>query len=123
MEKDKCLAAAIFFASVQVARSLYACDLDRNMQFPNAASPFKARTTPWSFHHAISPREPNLLEFMWCDQDQKYFIHTTYSLAEAEPIFGKQIQQVDPMPNADPTRNTLLIPQPRVSKMYYDNCG
>ena len=52
-----------------------------------------------------------------------YFISITFSLAEAEPIFCKHIQQIDPAPNAEPVRNTLLIPEPRVSKNYYDYCG
>ena len=123
-----------FFASVQAARSLYARGLfftgvvktatrDFPMQYLQSKQISERGQHHGVFHHAISPREPDLLGFTWCDRDRRYFISTTSSLADAEPIFRKRIQQVDTAPNADPTRNTLLIPQPKASKTYYDYCG
>ena len=114
---DPCMYAVFFHKSSE----------NSHMRFPNATFTIQVDTECRQhhglFHYALSPRQPNLLEFTWCNQDGMYFISITFSLAEAEPIFCKHIQQIDPTPNAEPVRNTLLIPEPRVSKNYYDYCG
>ena len=63
-----------------------------------------------------------LLAFVWCDRDRRYFISTCSSLANGATIERMRWRQVDRAPNALPTRADINIPQPKVCETYYSAC-
>jgi hypothetical protein len=66
----------------------------------------------------------NMLAFVWMDRDRRYFIASASSLAEGAPNVRNRWRQLeDDDKDADPTRVTLTVPQPRASEVYYNVCA
>ena len=64
-----------------------------------------------------------LLAFVWCDRDRRYFISTCSSLASGSVIERTRWRQIDKTPNADPTRAEIKIEQPKACETYYSACS
>jgi len=64
-----------------------------------------------------------LLAFVWCDRDRRYFISTCSSLADGSIINRFRWRQVDQTDNANPNRVNLTIPQPKAAEIYYSGCS
>ena len=68
--------------------------------------------------------ECDMLSFVWMDQDCRYFIATASSLSPAEDMQRSRLRQVEAVEtNADPVEVNLVIPQPKVTKIYYSVCA
>ena len=66
----------------------------------------------------------DLLEYVWMDQDRRYFIASGSSMdsgANMERIRSRQLEDVST--NADPVNVTLTNPQPKASDIYYGACS
>jgi len=59
-----------------------------------------------------------LLAFVWCNRDRQHTISTCSSLANGTTISRMRWQQADKAPNADPTREQMMVPhwQPNACK-------
>ena len=71
-----------------------------------------------------SPYGCDLLEYVWMDQDRRYFITSGSSMdagANMERICYRQLEDIST--NIDPVDVTHTIPQPKVSDIYYDACS
>lgn len=66
---------------------------------------------------------PELLAFVWMDRDRRYFIASGSSLQEGEEYVRDRWRQVSDVPEADPERVTLRVPQPKAAEMYYKTCA
>ena len=64
-----------------------------------------------------------LIAMMWCDRDRRYFIGYAEGVEKAEPIFRTCWHRVEKDEVSPPKKVTLEIPQPQMSKTYYDICG
>jgi len=64
-----------------------------------------------------------LLAFVWCDRDRRYFISTCSSLASGTVIQRTRWRQIDLAPNADPERADLVVTQPKAAETYYSACS
>ncbi len=61
--------------------------------------------------------------FVWMDCDRRYFILTISSLEGGMAYVHDRCRQLDETPNAEPSRVTHTVPQPKVSEIYYNTCG
>ena len=66
---------------------------------------------------------PELLAFVWMDRDQRHFIASGSSLQEGEEHVRDRWRQVSDVPEADPERVTLRVPQPKAAEIYYKTCA
>ena len=65
----------------------------------------------------VLPGDPTMLAFVWMDRQRRYFIASASSLEAGMPHTRWRWRQ------ADPTNVQLLIPQPKVTELYYSACG
>jgi hypothetical protein len=73
--------------------------------------------------NGLQTGDPTMLAFVWMDRQRRYFIASTPSLEAGTPHKRWRWQQVDTIPNADPTNVELLVPQPKAAKLYYSACA
>ena len=64
-----------------------------------------------------------LLAFVWCDRDRRYFISTCSSLSSGNVIERTRWRQINRTPNADPERQDINILQPKACETYYSACS
>ena len=64
-----------------------------------------------------------LLAFVWCDRDRRYFISTCSSLADGSIIDRMRWRQVDQTDNADPERVHIVVAQPKACEIYCSGCS
>ena len=124
-----------FFASVQSARELYRMGLrftgvvkTATKGFPYAqlsSKQFGGKGEWFGYFHDgdNTAMDPDMLAFGWVDRDRRYFISTVSNLRPAPPIMRDRWRQVDRTPDAEPSRESIVISQPNCSKNYYENCG
>jgi hypothetical protein len=77
--------------------------------------------------HGVVAKDPdgnvNMLAFVWMDRDRRYFIASAGSLAEGQPNVRTRWRQIDRNENAEPTRVTLTVTQPKATEIYYSVCS
>jgi hypothetical protein len=71
----------------------------------------------------FSENGTRLLAFVWMDRDRRYFISSTSSLEAGMTYVRDRWRQLDETPNAEPSRVTLTVLQPKASEIYYNTCG
>jgi hypothetical protein len=65
----------------------------------------------------------NLMAFVWIDCDCWYYISSVSSLDARSPFVWYQWRQIQQLPNADPERIEIVVPQPKAAELYYTTCG
>jgi len=63
-----------------------------------------------------------LLAFVWCDRDHRCFVSTCSSLANGTTINRMRWRQTDKAPNADPTREQIIVPTLKACETHYSAC-
>ncbi len=130
----RCVVGDSYFASVQAALRLFTIGL-------RFIGVIKTATTgyPMTYlgrvllpegkgdrHGVVTVDEATgcqLLAFVWCDRDRRYFISTCSSLANGTTIERTRWRQIDTSPNADPERKLIEVPQPKCCESYYSACS
>jgi hypothetical protein len=68
--------------------------------------------------------EVQLLGFVYCDRDRRYFISTCSNAGSGTPIQRTRLHQVQPVhTQADPEKVVITMNQPRAAEIYYSTCG
>jgi hypothetical protein len=67
--------------------------------------------------------QPELLSFVWRDQDRRYFIASSSSLAAGQPVSRDRYRQLVKDRYTPPEKINISIPQPQACELYYDVCG
>ena len=123
------------FSSVQTAEELYRVGLWFIGVIKTATKHF-----PWKYlnevqlngkgsqvalwHEAEETGKPNLLAFVWCDRDRRYFISSCSNMRSAPPILRTRLRQTTPVAsNMDPVKVQLEVPLPNAANLYYNSCG
>lgn len=65
----------------------------------------------------------SLMAFVWIDCDCQYFISSVSSLDAGSPFVRYRWRQIQQLPNADPERIEIVVPQPKAAELYYTTCG
>jgi hypothetical protein len=60
-----------------------------------------------------------LLAFTWVDRDRRNFIASCSSLSPGKMVDRDRWRQRDKLPDAEPTKLKILIPQPKCAEVYY----
>ena len=138
---DRVVVADSHFALVQAARELYKVGLrfigvvkTSTKSYPmeylsgiqlEGEDPIRGvRGAQLALHHRSDDHNPDLLAFVWCDKNRRYFISTCSNMRPAEPIYRERWRQVASVEtNLPPIKVGMEIPQPNCSKLYYDGCS
>ena len=71
---------------------------------------------------SVDRTKPVLGEFVWIDQNRRYFIFTGGYMDKGHPYTWMQQIQEEPTTDADPNMVDLDIPQPITAEIYYSTC-
>ncbi|KAG7349744.1 transposase IS4 [Nitzschia inconspicua] len=72
--------------------------------------------------HLDNNGNQDMMAFVWVDRERKYFISNCSSLVEGDPHVRNRWRQGDDM-EAEPEREELTFPTPKVCNIYYDTCA
>ncbi|KAG7344517.1 transposase IS4 [Nitzschia inconspicua] len=129
---DRIVCGDSFFASVATAKELKSMGLRFIGVVKNASSHYPMtwlssvelsnRGDHKGLVHLDNDGNPDMMSFVWVDRERRYFISNCSSLVEGDPHVRNRWQQGDDM-EAEPEREELTVPTPKVCNIYYDTCA
>ena len=133
VQMDCCICADSYFASVNAVEEMTQMGLQfigvvktATKKFPMTYLSNLELSNRGDFRGLVArgaDGHPEMIAFVWMDQDRQYFISNASSLLLGDPYVRKWWRQVNPEENAEPEQVELTIPQPKAAQIYYSTCG